>query len=67
MDMVFIVLMMQPMKEIGFKARNKEKERSFLRVEAFSRDNLKEILSMDTEKCTIILQETSLKENGQKI
>lgn len=55
------------MKVIGLMARNKEKEKLYSKVEVYSKDYLRVILRMVTEKCIIILQVIILRENGKMI
>lgn len=67
MDLVSIVLMMQLMKDNGYKAKSKAREKLFSKVVVYLKVNLKMISSMDMEKCTIILLETFFRGNGLKI
>ena len=67
MDMGFIESMMQHMKGSGLRGRRREKEKLSSKVEVYLKANLKMILSMDMEKCIIILLETFSKVNGLKI
>ncbi len=52
-------------KANGYRVKSAAKAKSFLRAEVFSKDPSKMILNKGTEKCTTILQETILKENGR--
>ncbi len=60
-----IPLMKRYMKANGHRAKSLEKEKLFLRVEVFSKDLSEMISKKGMERCTIILRETILKENGK--
>lgn len=66
-DSASIASTMQPMRGSGSKAKSKGKEKLFSKVVAYLKVNSKTILSMDMEKCTIILLGTFLKANGLRI
>ena len=53
------------MRANGLKAKNRAKEKSSLKAEVYSRALSKMISSKAMAKCTIILPETILKDNGK--
>ena len=59
--------MMPHMKDNGFKGKKKVKGRLSSRAEVSLKVALRMIWKKDMEKCTIILQEITLKVNGNKM
>lgn len=55
----------QLMKANGFRVKSQGKEKSFSRVEAFSKDLSRTISSKGMEKCTTTLQEIILRGSGK--